>query len=70
MKIEIFLTRNSNGDHHLIGGARETLGVSIGVCAAALCDGYIRTKRQQDTLLLVSCFSILVTSTVLQRYIT
>jgi hypothetical protein len=26
--------------HTLIGGARETLGASTGLCAAGLCDGY------------------------------
>jgi hypothetical protein len=43
----------------LIGGARDTLGASTCVCAARLCDGYIRTKQQQDTLLLVLGLSVL-----------
>jgi hypothetical protein len=42
-----------------IGGARDVLGVSTGVCAEARIDGRMKTNEQKDTLLLVSCISLL-----------
>ena len=39
-------------------GARETLSLSRGASAEALCDGYKRTNEPHDTMLLVSCLSI------------